>query len=174
MQRNYQIIVTILACICFVGCDKPPQRVPVSGTVLIDGKPLTVGSIRFLPEDGRPVTSEIMSDGSYDLSESSIATPSRDSGVLPGRYRVAVSALEVLSEEAGKVRWHAPSKYADFLTSGIVVEIDGPQNELLIELTWEGNEEDQENGVSEEEADTETEAAAAPLGETDQEGSSDK
>jgi hypothetical protein len=174
MNYQYQILVTVLACICLAGCAKQPQRVHVSGTVLIDGKPLTRGSIRFFPEKGRPVSSEIMSDGSYELSESSISAPSRDSGVLPGRYRVAVSAPEVLDEQAGKVLWHSPSKYADFLTSGIVVNIDGPKDDLLIELTWEGNAQDKESLISEEEADTQAEAAATPLGETDQEGSADK
>jgi hypothetical protein len=54
------------------------------------------------------------------------------------------------------------------------VNIDGPKDDLLIELTWEGNAQDKESRISEEEADTQAEAAATPLGETDQEGSADK
>jgi hypothetical protein len=131
----------VFACICLAGCQEEPRRFPVSGTVLIDGKPLAGGSIRFVAEAGRPATSGIMSDGSFELGESSISIqPGSALGIMPGVYRVAVSASEIIDELTEEVRWLAPSKYADFRTSGLEVTVDGPQKELIINLTWEGSE----------------------------------
>ena len=165
---------SLIACIILTGCTEQSTRVPVSGSVFIDGQPLTAGTIRFVPATGRPVTSAIMSDGSFQLSENLISAPLEDSGVVPGVYRVAVSAPEILSESAEEVRWHAPSKYADFRTSELEVTIEGPETDLQIELTWEGNDQGEEENSSEESVDDDAEATSENLVETDQEALSEE
>ena len=52
------------------GCgDRRPARVPVSGTVLIDGAAVTRGSIKFVPEHGRPFHSaKSVEDGRFTLT----------------------------------------------------------------------------------------------------------
>jgi hypothetical protein len=111
----------------------------VTGQVLIDGEPLPTGTIRFVPETGRPAIGEIGFDGTFELTEASLSSGPKKTGVAPGKYRVAVAASEVIDEDADEVQWLAPSKYADFRTSELSVEIDGPQDELIVDLTWDGN-----------------------------------
>jgi hypothetical protein len=122
------------------GCGQQPTRYPVAGQVLIDGEPLPTGTIRFVPDTGRPATGEIGFDGTFALTEASPSSGRRKTGVGPGKYRVAIAAAHVVDEDAGEVEWLAPSKYADFRTSELSVEIDGPQSELVIDLTWDGSE----------------------------------
>jgi len=127
------VLLVGISC-CAGGCGPDSQqRVPLAGRVLIDGQPLTSGTIRFVPESGRPASSAIMADGSFDLASESINRVS-ELGVPRGKYRVQVSALNIVDDET--IRWNAPEKYADFRTSGLDVTIDRPTDDLLIELTW--------------------------------------
>ncbi len=50
-------------------------------------------------------------------------------------------AVEQIGERT--LRWHAPKRYASEQDSGITVTIDGPTDDLKIDLTWEG---DRHNG----------------------------
>jgi hypothetical protein len=120
-----------VAVLC-TGCgDGRPERIPVSGTVLIDGAPLAYGSIMFLNDHARPAGAMIGPDGRFVLS-----CFARGDGALPGHHRVKISAQEALSERS--VRWHAPKRYADEATSDIEVDITEPVDDLKIELTWGG------------------------------------
>jgi hypothetical protein len=115
-----------------IGCsDGRPTRVPVSGKVLIDGKPLTVGSIRFVPEGARPSAGRLDREGHFTLT----CFDGEDGAVL-GTHRVQISASEIVGEE--KVTWHAPRKYADFRSSGITVDVSEPTDSVVIELSWAG------------------------------------
>lgn len=112
------------------GCsDGRPDRVAVSGKVLIDGTPVTRGSIKFVPEHGRPSFGSIGADGSFTLTCYDGAD-----GALPGRHRVQVDANRPISEK--KMEIFTPKRYADFRTSGIEVEISKPVRDVTIELTW--------------------------------------
>lgn len=113
------------------GCgDGRPTRVPVSGKVLIDGQPVTKGSIRFHEENGRPATGGINSNGTFILT-----TFEKGDGCTPGEHRVSVISYD---EPAGMRRWFVPKKYAKPEESGISKSIEGPTDSLLIELTWNG------------------------------------
>jgi len=159
-----------LSFLCLVfgagGCGPDAeQRVPVAGTVLIDGQPLTSGTIRFVPEVGRPASSAIMADGSFELASDSVNRVSA-LGIPRGDYRVQVSALQVVDDET--IRWNAPEMYADFRTSGLDVTIDRPTDDLVIELTWGdalSPDEDDDSKTAEAASDTEGEPPrAAPSG----------
>lgn len=104
----------------------------MSGTVFIDGQPLTSGNIKFVPAGGRASWGTLDQSGRFTLS-----CYERNDGALPGEHRVQVSALEVLNNN--KSKWFAPRKYADFRTSGLSVDVTGPTDDLTIELTWEGS-----------------------------------
>jgi hypothetical protein len=126
-----------LLTILLLGCGEPPVRYPVEGQVLIEGEPLSSGFIRFVPEKGRPSTGEIHLDGTFTLREASLSADPPPRGIPPGKYRVAVAAAHVIDEDAGQVEWLVPSKYSDFRTSDLAVEIDGPENELVFDLNDE-------------------------------------
>jgi hypothetical protein len=123
-----------VACLLVVavGCgDGRPTRVPVSGRVLIDGKPLAKGLVRFVPQGARPSSGKLDESGQFRLT----CYDGSDGAVL-GKHRVQVTASEILGGE--KVVWHAPRKYADFRSSGIEFDVTEPTDEIVIELSWAG------------------------------------
>lgn len=122
----------LLVSAALLGCsDGRPARVNVSGQVLIDGKPLTVGNVKFVPEGARPSAGKLDESGRFTLT-----CYDGGDGVVPGRHRAQISAMEVIGPS--KVRWLAPPKYADFRTSELEFEITEPTDDLKIELTWDG------------------------------------
>lgn len=138
IRFNLVHIIALELAICSAGCTEPANKpVPVSGKVLIDGQPLAGGTIRFVPKEGRPASSSILADGGFDLAVESVDRMSVP-GVLPGIYRVQVSASEIVDDET--IRWMAPQRYADFRTSGLEVVVDKPVIDLVFELTSEGDE----------------------------------
>ncbi len=126
------ILLAALSMILVLGCgDGRPKRVPVSGQVLVDGKPLTTGDLRLVPDDARPAWAKIGPDGRFTLK-----TFEDGDGVVPGTHPVAVRATEMLDRR--RIKWHAPKKYANDQTSGLTATIDGPTDSLVIKLTWDG------------------------------------
>jgi hypothetical protein len=115
-----------------VGCgDGRPRRVRVSGQVLIDGEPLTVGNIRVVPSDARAASGQIGPDGRFTLT-----TFEPDDGCVPGTHSVLVTAYETISGSA--IRWMAPLDYRDLDMSEVTVTIDKATDSLVIDLTWDG------------------------------------
>jgi hypothetical protein len=143
--------VVLLVLLVAGGCEPPDQRVAVSGQVLIDGEPLTKGTIRFVPASGRPASSRILEDGNFRVATKSLSKPGTEVvGLVPGTYRIAVSATEYLSEaEDAEVRWLVPPHYGNFRTSGLEADIQGPNESMTVELTWEGFEEENEKTSTE-------------------------
>ena len=114
------------------GCgEQRPTRVSVSGQVLIDGEPLTFGHIRFIPKGARPSEGKLDEDGRFTLT----CYDDKDGAVL-GVHKIEVSASEPLSPT--QIRWHAPKKYANFMTSDLQQEITGATDDVVIRLTWDG------------------------------------
>jgi hypothetical protein len=122
----------LFAFICMAGCDGRPTRVPVSGTVLIDGEPLKYGAVIFVPEGGRASTGGLDQEGHFTLT-----CFSDNDGALIGKHAIQVIANEQISNT--KTRVHAPKKYNDTETSGLAEEVTGPTNSIEIHLTWKGN-----------------------------------
>ena len=116
-----------------LGCDGRPSRVPVSGQVTIDGKPLEFGTIAFYPSaGGRPGGATLAEDGSY-----SITMYETNDGLPPGEYSVTVAAANWISDDACK--WHSPKRYQDPKQSGLTAEIKSEDAALNFDLTWEGD-----------------------------------
>lgn len=128
-----RLLATAFVFIIFVaGCsDGRPSRVPVSGQVLIDGKPITSGVIRFLPSSGRPSTGSIDPEGKFTLG-----CFERTDGVIPGTLRVEVRSREEINDTT--IKWLIPKKYSNAETSGLSETIESPTDSLTINLTWGG------------------------------------
>lgn len=115
-----------------LGCgDGRPDRVQMTGQVLIDGEPLTHGFVRFIPDDARPSGAELDEEGRFTLS-----CYEEEDGVIPGVHRVEVDASEWISST--KRKWHAPPKYFSYKTSGLTQEVTESTESLVINLTWDG------------------------------------
>ena len=71
MFRNLTSFVLLIACLGLVlGCGGvkgkvPTKRVPVSGTVKLDGKPLATGRVTFDAQNGEPPTTCDILNGAY-------------------------------------------------------------------------------------------------------------
>ena len=131
-RPSFGRVAAAMTCLFIAGCgDGRPSRVPVSGSVVIDGQPVTHGSIMFIPAGGRPAGGSVDTQGHFALT-----CYEPGDGATPGHHRVKVTAVEPINERSS--RWLAPKKYADEKTSGIEVEITEPVDDLKIELTWDG------------------------------------
>lgn len=135
MSRNCSLVPFILFVIStLVGCgSKHPGLVPVSGIVTIDGKPIPIGQVRLSPEGHRAAVGRIEKDGKFALTCFELYD-----GAPVGTHRATVTAVEQVNEQSNK--WYAPLKYASEAKTELLVTIDGPTDNLKIELTWEGSE----------------------------------
>ena len=132
MRTLFLAIALCLAAACCSGCTNDGDVVPVAGHVLVDGEPLTVGNIRFVPKVGGPASSVIGEDGRFQLVAERIGAPNTP-GVLRGKYQVQVSASRIVDDQT--IEWIVPQRYADFRTSGIEITIDKPANDLIVRLS---------------------------------------
>ncbi|HTN76804.1 MAG TPA: hypothetical protein VL096_16210 [Pirellulaceae bacterium] len=115
-----------------LGCgDGRPARVPFAGQVLIDGKPLTAGFVRVVPDNARPATGEIDSTGHFRLT-----TFEGDDGCVVGRHPIEIIARKSLNPTS--IQWLTPIKYQDATTSGLTIEVTKPVEDYKIELSWNG------------------------------------
>jgi hypothetical protein len=129
LRRTF--LVTALGLPALAGCDNKNALVKVSGTVLIDGKPVPYGKVQIAPEGYRPAFGAIGPDGRFTLT-----TFKEGDGIVRGTHAVAVIGHE--TKGPTKQFWHAPKKYISTATSNLTVTVDGPTNDLKIELTWDG------------------------------------
>lgn len=136
--ENFRPIFPVTAALMLVlsliavGCgDGRPSRLPMSGQVLIDGEPLTFGSVQFVPTNARPSVAKLDEEGRFTLS-----CYGEKDGIVPGVHRVQVNAAEWISDNERK--WHAPPKYFRYQTSGITQEVTETTEAVVINLTWNG------------------------------------
>jgi hypothetical protein len=82
-----------LAAAACAGCNRS-GRVPVSGTVTVDGRPLASGDIAFTPASGQGSSAgAAIERGRYSISA--------EQGLLPGDYKVSIHAFR----GTGKKTW---------------------------------------------------------------------
>ena len=122
-------IAVLLVTVGFlVGCDggpKEPTPVTVTGTVLVDDKPLANGTISFSANDGRPPGEGTITNGAYSLQ------------VPPGERRVEIHHYAELKEKGpgGETltKDTIPAKYNNESTLKAQVTAAGP-NEFTFKL----------------------------------------
>jgi hypothetical protein len=105
--------------------------VPVSGRVTIDGQPVTNGSVSFRPLHGRPASGKLNDQGRFTLK-----TFEPGDGCIPGKHDVTIHSTDLLSRT--QLRWNVPKKYQSSSTTDITVTVEGPKDDLEIQLTWGG------------------------------------
>jgi len=120
-----------------MGCTDLTAR--VTGKILLDGKPLLVGSdergmIVFRPVAGGPTCSGLISEkGTYEISTGSSV------GLTPGDYLVSVRVIKLIpspnKEEGPAGQPITPAVYADPLTSGLTYSVSSGENALDIKLS---------------------------------------
>ena len=142
MSRFYPVELTttrflgvgmlLLQMIAIGGCgDGRPKLVPVSGRVLIDGKPLEIGFVHVVPPGDRPAIGKLGPKGRFTLT-----TFDDNDGCVLGKHPVAVIANKHIG--SADLQWFAPIKYGDIATSGLQIDVSGPRDDVEINLTWDG------------------------------------
>src|SRR3954447_19688831 len=129
---NWRPIVLVIGLLLLPGCkgDQPSKKlVPVKGTVSVDGSPMQVGTVTFMPDAAKGNKTEgsaagsIAADGTYKLFYGT------QEGAPLGWYKVGVSPQGMSAnpsqtapspEAAAKM---VTSKFQNPETSGISVEV---------------------------------------------------
>ena len=125
--------VAVSLAAALAGCgDGRPERVPVSGVVLLDGVPLkAAGTVRVIPKGARPATGEIdPASGRFTLG-----TFDKADGCVPGTHTVTVIARQTVDDK--QIHWLTPEKYSQPGSSGLTITVDGPTDQVKLELKSE-------------------------------------
>ncbi|QDU10852.1 hypothetical protein [Gimesia aquarii] len=84
-----RILFLIVMCLGVAGCGSNTKQASstASGTIKLDGKPLTSGTLNFYPaNEGNSAFAVINSDGTFTVN-----TSAGTSGLEPGEYSVVIS-----------------------------------------------------------------------------------
>lgn len=84
-------VVCVLLLLAGCGSKNPTGRTAISGTVTLDGVPLDRGSIKFEPVGAAAGSTAVNAGAAIDSGEYRLPA---DNGLLPGKYRVAISSPE--------------------------------------------------------------------------------
>jgi hypothetical protein len=119
--RPRTIRCVLLGCVCATallsGCggDRGPARVVVSGSVSYNGKPISEGIIRFVPDKSasKPTMATVIKDGKYNADGLG--------GVPTGTHKVQIEAMRRIGNEpsgnssslhaGGNLQQFIPKKY---------------------------------------------------------------
>jgi hypothetical protein len=127
----FSLLILSFLIPAIIGCgDNLPKRVPVSGHVFFDGKPLETGGVGIQTTGERASYAALGPGGAFTVS-----TFGQNDGLMLGKHKVAVSSKEDVN--ASTIKWLIPKKYADFETSGLEINITGATSDLKIDLTSE-------------------------------------
>lgn len=129
LAAKAMVVAVIMASL--IGCGDDRGIVPVSGTVTIDGKPVPEGDICLYPDGTR------MAVGKIENGQFSLTSFQLNDGAPKGTHSATINANEYISDR--ECKWLAPKRYAERATSDLSVSIDGPTDDLKIDLTWEGS-----------------------------------
>jgi hypothetical protein len=132
--RKLGAAIGAIVILAVAGCGpKHPAMAYVKGKVLLNGEPMTMGSVGTVPTAGRGAHGDIRSDGSFELH-----TYAAGDGALIGNHKVAVVAYDQSggkSPESEYGKLIVPKRYANYETSGLTIEVkEGEANTPTLEL----------------------------------------
>jgi hypothetical protein len=144
MMNNDRFCYSLLTfCLLFSGCSDRPELAKVKGTVTLDGKPLSQGSIVFEMPDRRPATGTITGGQIVEVT-----TYDQGDGAPVGQHKIAIAATSdaaaaVAANPGDATRQSGnymsgtsliPTLYNDPNTSGLTAEIQPGENTLQFKL----------------------------------------
>jgi hypothetical protein len=140
-QKGMFLVAGLACLLSFGGCgDGRPKRVPVTGTVTLNGQPPPAPGVVFFttsePADGyprRPGTAKFDVDGKYAVN-----TFEDGDGLIPGRYGVAVYCWKTeQTMENPQGESHLPTRYQDGATSGLELLVEPTARKLVYDIPLE-------------------------------------
>ena len=124
------LAILVMAC----GCSGRPSPVPISGVVTLDGQPVANAGVLFCPIAEGPVAS-----GATDAKGNFKMATLNKSGVLPGKYGVAIIKKEFAGNggagilgtpQPNRIKWIVPEKFSTPETSGLLAEVNSSSREF--------------------------------------------
>ena len=134
MVRRGWLALAILGAFALtsvVGCGV--KRVPVAGTVLLDGQPLDGGYLEFTPDTAKGNTAQLVciapiKEGRYNLETNGVTRADSGTGVPPGWYKVTFRMLDVSSKKHQVVPIPVNEKFKSVEKTPLAVEVkDNPE-----------------------------------------------
>ena len=134
LSKEFFILGLLSATLFVVGCQKGPyQVVKLEGTIKYDGQPLENVEIVFTPEEGRPSSAIVTTDGHFKAKYSPGIM-----GVQSGNLRVSV--IPLVNNEPGKppvplsgVHKEVKEKYG-YGQPGFPIEVTKASSKFVIDL----------------------------------------
>lgn len=126
------LLLLLATLVVATGCGRgTSDTAPVTGTITLDGQPLTQGTVVFMPEKGLWAKGAIGSDGSFR-----VATANGD-GASIGLNRVTICCVEPgTGTEDKPAKWLIPPHYGNPATSGLSFDVKaGIDNTARFDLT---------------------------------------
>jgi hypothetical protein len=108
-RRSAYSLLVLLPSLVTIGCSTSKDdlpRVPVAGTVDMDGRPLPEAVIQFYPIGEKTATS-VGANAQIVNGKFSIA---REDGLVPGSYKVSISHQELKDVESNAQKKGTPSR----------------------------------------------------------------
>jgi hypothetical protein len=114
-----RLAVSAFLMSALIGCSGSHEleTAKVSGLVTLDGKPMTQGTVMFVPEIGRAGSGVIGADGSYQLT-----TYKPDDGALVGHHKISVAIPEGSETRSARAIAAIPRRYMSAESSGLTFE----------------------------------------------------
>jgi hypothetical protein len=108
------------------------KRLPVSGTVTVDGEPLNGGTLVFTPDTAKGNTSHVsctgpVREGHFELRTNGITRDDSGSGVPPGWYKVTLRIVDLSTKKNPQALVNVHDKYKSVEKTPLSVEVkDNP------------------------------------------------
>jgi hypothetical protein len=136
MVRRGRISVALLGALAMafmVGCGGI-RRIPVSGTVTLDGKPINGGNIVFSPDAAKGnlnrinCMSPIIVDGQYTLETNGVTRSESGDGVPLGWYKVTFRQMQESTKKHPVVPVNVHDRFREPEKTPLSVEVkDNPE-----------------------------------------------
>lgn len=105
-----KVILFLLCCVTVAvgGCSRGQPVAPAAGTVKVEGQPLTMGRVMFLPQGGGPpAMGQVDESGQFLLT-----TYRKNDGALVGSHRVTIIAgVDPKDDDAKRTVYQPPGEF---------------------------------------------------------------
>ncbi len=124
-------ILGAFALTSVVGCGV--KRLPVSGTVTLDGQPLNGGYLEFSPDTAKGNTARIsgicpIREGRYNMETNGVTRAESGEGIPPGWYKVTFRMLEESTKKHVVAPINVNEKFRSVEKTPLSVEVkDNPE-----------------------------------------------
>lgn len=125
--RGGWLLLIIPSVLSLTGCGGS-NRLPVAGTVMLDGKPLNGVNLVFSPDTTKGNNAQIsctslVTEGRYDLKTSGITRSDSGPGAPPGWYKVTVTLSTQGTRNRPQAKVEIPDKYLSVEKTTLEVEV---------------------------------------------------